>query len=274
MNTSLDLEARNPSSEFNQMQSIKKLKETINKKTTEIEKAKMELTLGEKQNKYKQYCEEQKHLLEDKKERTIEKLEDRSGWKKERCREEITKLERRKEILHEEYLRKVQAIDEEIEQLQRKEHKAIEKIDAQKNQAEEERLKKIAYYDTELRKLEENLSSPKVRSLDIDLINLWEELNQKEKVYFEEPCSIKGWKRYLPQQIRDPSEPIIIEPKLPPPPPVPVADPDRGKLSDKKGCLILDDDTSDDEPVKKPISISSASQFGKIIHNTKRQSSK
>lgn len=211
------------------IQTINKLKTQITSKTTELEKAKGELTLPEKQRKYTKYCQEQKERI-------------------------VTTNQAR--------------LEEQLLLLRQKEEEIKRKIESIKLRFEIDLKEKLRYYDDEMSRITEvDRSTPKIRSLEIDLTNLWEELNRSESRVFGEPCSIKGWKRELPTQMKRPDqsqvETVYVE----------VEKEQRTSVSEKKGLLIVD--TSEDEeeeelPAKKPISNSSASVFGKIIQSTKR----
>lgn len=210
------------------IQNINKLKTQITSKTIELEKAKGELTLPEKQRKYIKYCQEQKERI-------------------------LTSNQAR--------------LEEQLILLRQKEEEIKRKIESIKLRSELDLKEKLRYYDDELaRTTNIERSNPKIRSLEIDLTNLWDELNRNETRFFGEPCSIKGWKRELPSQMKQHPEQTQVETVF-----VEVEKEQRTTVSEKKGLLI--DDTSEEEeekPIKKPISNSSASVFGKIIQSTKR----
>lgn len=185
---------------------IKKLNEKIKSKTTELEKAKGELMLSDKDEKYKLYILEQKSRLFNSSEKKLDVLDDRLDGKEERIERDIKALQNKKE----DYLRKINQIDEMIERLQDKEKDAKRKIEKQKQFADAERQNKLSYYDSELKRLQDGVkSTPKIRSIEVDLIDLWEQLNRAETQMFGEPCSIKGWKRELPDALRESKEPTL-----------------------------------------------------------------
>ena len=185
---------------------IKKLNEKIKSKTTELEKAKGELMLSDKDEKYKRYLLEQKSRLFNANEKKLETLDDRLDGKEERIERDIERLQDKKEDL----LRKINQIDEMIERLKHKEKEAKRKIEHQKQLTDAERQNKLTYYDDELKRLQDGVkSTPKIRSLEVDLIDLWEQLNRAETQMFGEPCSIKGWKRELPDSLKESKEPTL-----------------------------------------------------------------
>ena len=112
---------------------IKKLNEKIKSKTTELEKAKGELMLSDKDEKYKRYLLEQKSRLFNANEKKLETLDDRLDGKEERIERDIERLQDKKEDL----LRKINQIDEMIERLKHKEKEAKRKIEHQKQLTDE-----------------------------------------------------------------------------------------------------------------------------------------
>ena len=190
-------------------------------KTAELEKARAELDLSDKDARYKLQLKEGDQRLEESHQQTLEQLEAKHSRQMEELedvlrnkkrsiesqksridssiddlKKKIAELESRKDALDEK-------MDEE-ETSHRKEIRHLaEKHEEQKSKKEAIYRSKKSYYDSELQRLySDSQSTPKTRALEFDLLDLWEQLNKAEKQFYGEEITLRKWNRALPSSLQ------------------------------------------------------------------------
>jgi hypothetical protein len=173
----------------------KRINHLIKNKERELEKAQGELEFNEKDTSLHKAYLDKKLNAETRKSNQISSL-DLS------CEREITKLEAEKKELYQKIEGKTQRIQDEIKALQNNLETYVSKLEGQinlidslkesvhkkfddrKKKVETEEDSHIAFFQSEIDRITSKKSTPKIRGLESDIINLWKDLMVVDKVAY------------------------------------------------------------------------------------------
>ena len=191
----------------------------IKEKERELEKLHSELNLEEKDLKYEKYLYEQKtdaiekktlliDVIADEQEREKKKIEDKIDQVKNSSKLEIENLENK--------IEKIKSLTRAtITDLENKMETVIKKYEIKKKSSEGDVDKRINYYERELARINsEKKSTPKIRNIEADIINLYKDLHQVQIEQFGVPkskCELPFFPKDLNDEVEKAEEKYKIE---------------------------------------------------------------
>jgi len=212
------------------MEESKRIRNNIKSKERELEKAQGELEFNEKDTSLHKAYLDKKLNAETRKSNQLSSLDVS-------CEREITKLEAEKKELNQKIEAKTQRIQDEIRALQNHLESYVSKLEGQinlidsfkdsvhkkfddrKKKVEAEEDSHIAFFQSEIDRITSKKSTPKIRGLESDIVNLYRDLMRVDKVAYGSLGSLPPDKPYL-EEIKDEwnKEREEVKPKEPEPP--------------------------------------------------------
>lgn len=167
----------------------------IKEKERELEKLYSELNLEEKDLKYERYLYEQKTEAIEKKSLTLDVLEDELGREKKKIEDKMEKVKNSSDVeiaALESRIEKIKSLTRAtLEDLQNKMDTVVKKFEIKKKSSEGQVDKTISHYERELSRINsEKKSTPKIRNIEADIINLYKDLHQVQIQQFGVPKSV------------------------------------------------------------------------------------
>lgn len=195
------------------------LQNKIKDKERELEKLQSELNLEEKDLKYEKYLYEQKTSAVERKSLAMDVLESELDKEKKKIEDKMDQVKNSSKVEIEALENKIEKIKSltraTITDLENKLETVIKKFEIKKKSSEGEIDKTINYYDRQLALINsEKKSTPKIRSIEADIINLYKDLHQVQIQQFGVPkskCELPFFPRELNEEVEKAQEKYLKE---------------------------------------------------------------